>query len=155
VLRTAGKGPAALTLAGDVVKGYLAVALAARLAGGDEALTAAGAALAVAGNCWSVFLRFGGGKGVATGFGALLALAPWATLPAAVAWLAIAATFRYVSLASVAAAATLPLGVLLMYPSPRFVAALAVAVIVIVRHRENIARLLAGSERRLGRRTAP
>ncbi|MBI2218477.1 MAG: glycerol-3-phosphate 1-O-acyltransferase PlsY [Candidatus Rokubacteria bacterium] len=156
VLRTLGKGPAAVTLLGDIVKGAAAVALARGIAAGDEPTTAAAAAIAVAGNCWPVFLRFRGGKGVATGFGAMLSLVPWATLPAAVAWLVIALTFRYASLASVIAAATVPLGALVLYSHvpARWVAALAVAVVIVWRHRENIARLLAGTERRIGDRTA-
>jgi acyl phosphate:glycerol-3-phosphate acyltransferase len=152
VLRTLGKGPAALTLLGDVAKGYVASAVAGLLAAGDDPTIAAAAALAVAGNCWSVFLGFHGGKGVATGFGAMLALVPWATVPAAVVWAAIVITFRYASLASVTAALTVPIGALVLYRPPRFVAALAVAAIVLVRHRENIGRLLAGTERRLGER---
>ena len=71
VLRTAGRLPAILTLVGDIAKGYGAVALAAALGGPDAAVAAAGAVAAVIGNCWSVFLKFRGGKGVATGLGAL------------------------------------------------------------------------------------
>jgi acyl phosphate:glycerol-3-phosphate acyltransferase len=152
VLRTAGKLPAALTLLGDVAKGFAAVMLA-RALGPEPWWGALGAVVAIAGNCWSVFLGFKGGKGVATGFGAFLALAPWATAPAAVVWAAIAATFRYVSLASLMAALCLPLGVsLLGYPWPSALAAVAAAVIIAGRHHDNIRRLLRGSERRLGGR---
>ncbi len=152
VLRTLGRGPAAATLIGDVVKGFIAVA-AADAIGRDPRITAVAAAAAVAGNCWSVFLRFGGGKGVATGLGALLHLVPWATAPAAFVWIVIAASFRYVSLASIAAALCVPLGAALLgYPASHALAALAVAMIVVMRHRDNIARLLAGNERRLGAR---
>lgn len=153
VLRTLGRLPAILTLAGDILKGYLAVALPSAL-GADGSATAAAAVLAVAGNCWSVFLGFRGGKGVATGLGALLRLAPTATLPAALVWIVITATFRYVSLASVMAAVCVPLGTLLLRaPSPRVGAAAVVAAIIIARHRDNIARLVAGTERRLGDRS--
>ena len=77
VLRTLGTGPAVLTLVGDIVKGYVAVRAAGAI--GPEVWAAAGGAVAaVAGNCWPVFLRFRGGKGVATGLGAFLALIPWA-----------------------------------------------------------------------------
>jgi glycerol-3-phosphate acyltransferase PlsY len=118
-------------------------------------VTAAAAVAAVVGNCWSLFLRFRGGKGVATGLGALLYLVPWATAPAALVWLAIAASFRYVSLASITAALCVPLGaVLLRYPGSYVLAALVVSVIVVARHRDNISRLLAGNERRLGARAA-
>jgi glycerol-3-phosphate acyltransferase PlsY len=155
VLRTLGKGPAVLTLVGDIAKGALAVAAGRAIADGDPGMTAAAAVLAVAGNCWPVFLRFRGGKGVATGFGAMLALVPWATGPAALVWIAIALTFRYASLASITASLTLPLGALVLYDAVRVAASSAVAVIVIVRHRENIARLVAGTERRIGGRVTP
>lgn len=149
VLRTLGRLPAALTLVGDVAKGWAATALGALLSGpGDLAAVAA-----VAGNCWPVFLGFRGGKGVATGFGALLWLVPWATAPAALVWLAVIATVRYVSLASILAACCVPLGTLLLgYPAPSFAATVAIALVIGARHRDNLARLLAGTEPRLGRR---
>lgn len=153
VLRTLGPWAALATLAGDILKGALAV-WAAGLVGG-AAGEAAGAVAAVAGNCWSVFLGFRGGKGVATGLGALLRLTPLAVLPAAVVWLALVGTFRYISLGSVLAAAGMPLAALALgYGAPAVAAAAVVAAIVVARHRENLGRLLAGTERRLGERTA-
>jgi len=152
VLRTLGKGPAIATLLGDVVKGFAAVSVA-RAADASPAWAAAGAVLAIIGNCWPVFLRFHGGKGVATGFGAFLALAPWATGPAALVWVIVVATFRYVSLGSMMACLCLPLGVAVLgYPWAYTAAALAAAIVIIYRHRENIERLLGGSESRLGQR---
>jgi glycerol-3-phosphate acyltransferase PlsY len=153
VLRTAGRWPAVLTLAGDVAKGYLAVAAAAALAGGDPTLTAWGAAAAVAGNCWSVFLRFRGGKGVATGLGAVLNVVPLAVLPAIIVWLVVIVTSRYVSLGSIMSTLCVPLGALLLgRPLATVTACAAIAAIIVLRHHENITRLLAGNERRLGRR---
>ena len=153
VLRTLGKAPAVLTLVGDIVKGYLAVTVAAVVAG-DPTVTAAGAVAAVGGNCWSVFLGFRGGKGVATGFGAMLRLLPVATLPAALVWAVIAATFRYASLASLTAALCLPVGAIVMArPVSEIVAAAGVAAVVVLRHRDNIARLSTGTERKIGRRS--
>ena len=156
VLRAAGWVPALLTLVLDIAKGYGAVWLGARLAGGAPSIAACALA-AVVGNCWSVFLRFRGGKGVATGLGALLALVPWAVVPAIPVWLAIALTTRYVSLGSILAAACVPVGALLLrlmsvpeYPVASVLASLAVAVLIIARHHENIGRLLSGTERRLG-----
>jgi glycerol-3-phosphate acyltransferase PlsY len=156
VLRTVGRLPAFLTLVGDVAKGYVAVAAGGALAGGSPAGPAAAAVAAVAGNCWSVFLRFRGGKGVATGLGALLRLAPLATLPAVLVWLVVTATFRYVSLGSLMAALCVPLGTVLLgrYPLETVGAAALTSLVVVARHRENIARLLAGTERRLGERRA-
>jgi glycerol-3-phosphate acyltransferase PlsY len=114
-----------------------------------------GAVLAVTGNCWPVFLRFQGGKGVATGLGAFLRVAPLAIIPAAVVFAAVLASFRFVSLASLCAVLGLPLAVLAFYPLPIAAAAGVVALIVIGRHHANIGRLLAGTESRLGRGSPP
>jgi len=161
VLRTLGKLPAVLTLGGDIAKGYLAVSAARAIVPGPWG-AAAGAALAVVGNCWPVFLGFRGGKGVATGLGAFLALQPWATAPAALVWVVVVASFRYVSLASVMACLCLPFGVALLSFRWGSVdrwesvgAAVAVAVIIIARHRANLARLATGREPRLGERASP
>ena len=151
VLRTAGRLPGVLTLVGDVVKGGLAVALAAAWSGGDRRAPAAAAVAVIVGNCWSVFLGFRGGKGGATGLGAFLTLAPWATFPAALVFLAVVATFRYVSLGTILAAACVPLGALILgYGRPTTLACAVGAGIVIARHHANIARLTAGTEARLG-----
>jgi glycerol-3-phosphate acyltransferase PlsY len=154
VLRTLGRWPAILTLLGDVLKGYLAVVLGTTLGGGEPAVSAAAAVAAVAGNCWSVFLGFRGGKGVATGLGALLRLAPWATVAAVPVFVVIVASFRYVSLGSLLATVCVPLGALLLgYPRASVVAALLIAALIVGRHHANIARLRAGTESRLGRRS--
>jgi glycerol-3-phosphate acyltransferase PlsY len=157
VLRTLGKGPAILTLVGDVVKGAAAVAVADRISGHPH-VAATAAVLAIAGNCWSVFLGFRGGKGGATGLGAMLRLVPWATLPAAVVFVVLAATFRLASLATLMATACVPLGVATFvvlaehvgYGVPELVATVVAAGIITVRHRENIERLRAGTESRIG-----
>jgi len=155
VLRTLGKLPAIITLLGDVAKGYLAVSAAGVLVPAPWG-AAAGAVLAVVGNCWPVFLRFRGGKGVATGFGAFLALTPWATAPAALVWLVVIASFRYVSLASIMACLCLPLGVALLgYRWESAGAAAAAAGVIILRHRGNLQRLAMGCEPRLGERASP
>ena len=155
VLRTLGKLPAIITLLGDVAKGYLAVSAAGVLVPAPWS-AAAGAVLAVVGNCWPVFLRFRGGKGVATGFGAFLALTPWATAPAALVWLVVIASFRYVSLASIMACLCLPLGVALLgYRWESAGAAAAAAGVIILRHRGNLQRLAMGCEPRLGERASP
>lgn len=152
VLRTLGTGPAVLTLVGDIVKGYVAVRAATI---GPEVWAAAGGTVAaIAGNCWPVFLRFRGGKGVATGLGAFLALIPWAVGPAALLWIAVTAVSRYVSLASVVACLSLPVAAWVFgYPPYTVGAAVLAALIIVWRHRENIARLVSGTEHRLGERT--
>ncbi|MEX2224436.1 MAG: glycerol-3-phosphate 1-O-acyltransferase PlsY [Candidatus Rokuibacteriota bacterium] len=153
ILRTLGTGPAVFTLMGDIVKGYVAVR-AARAIGPEAWAAAGGAVAAIVGNCWPVFLGFRGGKGVATGLGAFLALIPWAVAPAALLWLAVTAVSRYISMASVVACLGLPVGALLLgYPLHSVVAAAAAALIIAWRHRENMARLASGTERRLGDRT--
>jgi glycerol-3-phosphate acyltransferase PlsY len=153
VLRTAGRLPGVLTLAGDIAKGYLAVAVGNALGGSSPAASGVAAVAAIVGNCWSVYLRFRGGKGVATGLGAFLYVAPWATAPAALVWLVTAITFRYVSLASLMAALCVPLGALALgYPREAVAACAVGAAIVVYRHRDNMGRLLAGTERRLGER---
>jgi glycerol-3-phosphate acyltransferase PlsY len=153
VLRTAGRLPGVLTLGGDIAKGFVAVMAGTVIGGGGPVASALAAVAAIVGNCWSVYLRFRGGKGVATGLGAFLQVAPWATAPAALVWLVTAITFRYVSLASLMAALCVPLGALLLGYPPESVAACAVgAATVIYHHRDNIGRLLAGTERRLGER---
>jgi len=153
VLRTAGRLPGLVTLFGDIAKGWIAVALAGRIGGDVPSALALGAAAAVVGNCWSVFLGFRGGKGVATGLGALLRLVPLATLAALPVFIVVVMTTRFVSLGSLLGAACVPFGAwALGAPRPAVFGALVVALIVILRHHDNIARLRAGTERRLGER---
>jgi glycerol-3-phosphate acyltransferase PlsY len=157
VLRTAGRLPAILTLGGDIAKGFLAVALGAALAKGaagpDLAATGACAVAAVIGNCWSIFLGFRGGKGAATGLGAMLALVPLSVLVAVVVWLGVTLGFRYVSLGTLLGSLCGALGAAILgYPAPYVVATFGVAAIIVARHHANIARLLAGHEPKVGQR---
>lgn len=155
VLRIAGWGPAVLTLVGDVAKGYLG-AWVGSLAGPGRVWAAAGTVLVVVGNCWPVFLGFRGGKGVATGLGAFLRLTPWALVPAALVWIALVVSFRFVSLSSICAVLGLPVAVLVLgYPAASGAAAAVVAAIVIWRHEANLRRLLAGTELRFGQKDRP
>jgi glycerol-3-phosphate acyltransferase PlsY len=151
VLRTGKKAAAALTLLGDAAKGWLAVWLAARL-GGD--VPAAGLAVFV-GHLYPVFYRFQGGKGVATAAGVLLGFNAWLALGAVATWSAVAALFRYSSLASLVAASVAPFYAWLLGLEPRIAIVVgAIAVLVAWRHRENIVRLAAGTESRLGQKNA-
>jgi len=153
VLRTAGKTPAILTLVGDVAKGAVAVSVGGYVAGVTPAGPALAAVAAVVGNCWSVFLGFRGGKGVATGLGAMLRLVPWAIVPAAIVFVAVVATTRYVSLGSLLGAVGVPVVALVLgYPGVSVAAAGVVALVIVARHHENITRLLSGTENRVGRR---
>jgi glycerol-3-phosphate acyltransferase PlsY len=137
-----------LTLLLDAAKGAAAVYLAVWLGGGD-AWQAAGAVSAIAGHVFTIFLGFKGGKGVATGFGAFLALTPMAVSTTMIVFFLTALLSRYVSLASVLATAAYPLWVLLYHePALVFWAALAGSALIIAKHRENIRRLLSGTESR-------
>jgi glycerol-3-phosphate acyltransferase PlsY len=152
VLRAAGKGAAALTLALDMLKGWAPVALG-RIVGASDALVAGVALAAFLGHLYPVFLRFRGGKGVATFLGVLLALLPKVAFLVAGVWLLIAAVFRYSSLAALVAAAASPLLVWLLDGRRGFVAlAVVLSGFILIRHRENMRRLLAGEERRIGQR---
>ena len=146
-----GAGGAALLL--DTAKGAAAVLLAPAVAGSEApgAALLAGA-MAVIGHMFSPFLRFRGGKGVATGTGVFAVLAPWALLAAIGVFGAIVATTRMVSAGSIGAAVTLPLFALGFGAGGRVaIVAALIGALVIARHRANIARIAAGTERRLGR----
>lgn len=147
VLRTGNKALAAATLLLDAAKGALPALLAARY--GTAAGLAAGMA-AVAGHNFPLWLGFRGGKGVATTLGVLTAWAwPVGLLTAAV-WLVVSLMFRYSSLAALVALALAPLWMALLTDGPATPAAAALALLAFVRHHENIRRLLAGRESRIG-----
>jgi glycerol-3-phosphate acyltransferase PlsY len=150
VARAAGVAAGLLTLALDAGKGAVAVWAVGR--GWDEPFAAAGAAVAaVLGHAFPVFLRLRGGKGVATAAGAFLVLAPWAALAAGAVFLAVVGISRYVSLGSMCAAGALPLAVGWLAPGRgRVEAAALCALLVVLRHGDNLRRLAAGTESRLG-----
>lgn len=150
VLRLAGKAPAALTLAGDVLKGALPVLLARAIS--DSPAVAAVAGLgAFAGHLYPVFFRFRGGKGMATTFGVIAALAWPIVLGMGAAWLVVAALSRYASLASLAAAFIAPvLAFALDAPTAVFTVLIGMCAMLFMRHRENIRRLFSGEERKIG-----
>jgi len=150
VLRTGHRGAAGLTLIGDAGKGAVAVLLARWALGGDAAQIAGLAA--ILGHLFPVWLRFRGGKGVATWLGTLLAIAWPVGLAACAIWLAVAALFRYSSLAALIAAALAPVLAPFLGAGPALGLLTATSLIVIARHRANIARLSAGTEPKLGRR---
>jgi glycerol-3-phosphate acyltransferase PlsY len=151
VLRSAGKAAGALALLLDLGKGAAASALSGRLAPGDPILPAAAAIAAVIGHMYPVWLRFQGGKGVATGLGAFAPLVPKAAGAALVVFAVVAAATRYVSLGSVAGAVSLAaLAFALHGPDPVAVAAALTAALVVLRHRSNLRRILGGTERRMG-----
>jgi glycerol-3-phosphate acyltransferase PlsY len=151
VLRNAGKAAGALALLLDLGKGAAASLLAARLAPGDATLPAWAAVAAVVGHMFPLWLRFEGGKGVATGLGAFAPLAPKAALFALLVFAVVAAGTRYVSSGSVAGALALAALVFaLRGPDPIALAAAFTAALVVFRHRSNLRRILGGTERRVG-----
>ena len=155
VLRNAGRVAGALALVLDLGKGAAATALAGRLAPGDTVLPAAAALAAVVGHMYPVWLRFEGGKGVATGLGAFAPLVPRAALGALLVFGLVAAATGYVSLGSVAGALALTgLAVAFRGNDPVAVATAATAALVVFRHRSNLLRILRGTERRAGEREA-
>jgi glycerol-3-phosphate acyltransferase PlsY len=154
VMRSAGTVAGLVAFGLDASKGAAATAVAQRLdpSGLLPALAATGS---VVGHVYPVWLGFRGGKGAATGAGAFAPILPLASLGALAIFAAVALLTRYVSLGSIAGALVLPclLG-LLGAPLPVVVAASGVAALIVYRHRENVARLRSGSERRVGRRVA-
>jgi len=157
VLRSGSKAAAVLTLLLDAVKGWLPVFWVQRLPGmGLDVVIAACALAAFAGHVWPVFFRFKGGKGVATAAGVLFGLEPWLGLATMATWLIVAYFSRYSSLAAVAAAVFAPayylLGAKVVW-SGAPVIALSIGVmsaVLLYRHKDNIARLIAGKESRIG-----
>ncbi|MGH9709848.1 MAG: glycerol-3-phosphate 1-O-acyltransferase PlsY [Candidatus Acidiferrales bacterium] len=158
VTRVAGKAAGVATLLLDTGKGYFTVWLAMRWSHGNIRWVMAAAVAVVLGHTFSCWLRFRGGKGVATGLGVFLVVAWQAVLATLVVWIVVVAFWRYVSLGSVVAAATLPILVYLFYapghapPLAVSFGSVAVAILVIFKHRKNIGRLIAGTERRLSRK---
>jgi glycerol-3-phosphate acyltransferase PlsY len=152
VLRTGRKGLAAATLILDGGKGAVAVGIAGWLGGPGLAVIAAGAA--VVGHLFPVWLRFKGGKGVATTLGVLLAIAWPVGVVACLAWLLVAFTLRYSSLAALVAIGISPLVAWGLADAPRAILALLMAVLVFARHHENIRRLTTGTESKINLKKA-
>lgn len=156
VLRSGKKAAAALTLLGDAAKGWVAVALAMHFAASDAqgVLLVALVFMAVfLGHLFPVFLRFKGGKGVATALGVLLALNVWLGLAALVTWLIIAVVFRLSSLAALMAAVGAPIyAMMLGLPREWVIACAIMSALLIWRHKSNIRNLLAGRESRIGKK---
>jgi len=163
VTRRAGVKGGLLTYVFDVAKGVSSVMLMRLVADDDYFWIGAAAIAAIVGHIFPIFLGFRGGKGVATGVGVYLALAPYSVLTTLVLWVAVVYFSRYVSLGSIIATAAVPLWTLLYYgllqPSPHLKALVIVAIagcaMIIATHHENINRLMRGTENRIGTRVKP
>jgi len=152
VLRAAGKWAAVATLAGDMLKGLIPVVLARTLTD-NLWLHAIVAFAAVIGHCWPVFLRFKGGKAVATGAGTSIGLAPLVGLGLFAFWWAVVLLSRYTSLGAIAVMVVSPFVFLLTgQPLPYILYTIVGGALVLWRHRENARALLNGTERKVGRR---
>ena len=163
VTRRAGIKGGLLTYVCDVAKGVAAVMLMRLVANDDYFWIGAAAIAAIVGHIFPIFLGFRGGKGVATGVGVYLALAPYSVLTTLLLWVAIVYFTRYVSLGSIIATAAVPLWTLLFYgwlqPSEHLKALVIVAIagcaLIVATHHENINRLLHGTENKIGLRVKP
>ena len=151
ILRYGGKAAAILTLAGDILKGVIAVLIARALTADDVIIVLSGFA-AFLGHLFPVFFGFRGGKGVATALGVWLALSPWVGLLLLATWVLMAVLFRYSSLSALTASVAAPLYVAWLAPGmPYLVTMIIMSAILIFRHRSNIRNLLAGTETKIGR----
>ena len=152
VLRAAGKWAAALTMLGDMLKGLFPVVLAGAFT--ENAWVLAIVALAaVVGHCWPIFLRFKGGKGVATGAGTSIGLAPLVGLSLFVFWWIVVLLSRYTSLGAIAVMVVSPFAFWLSgQPLPYVLYAVVGGALVLWRHRENVRALIEGTERKIGER---
>jgi acyl phosphate:glycerol-3-phosphate acyltransferase len=149
VLRTGRKGLAAATLLLDALKGTAAVLIGKYI--GPEAAAIAGLG-AFLGHCYPVWLKFNGGKGVATFLGILLGLLPIAALTFAIVWLATAFISRYSSLAALVASIAAPVAVFWFDHAHTAILVVFLAILIFWKHRPNIQRLLAGSEGKIGQK---
>lgn len=156
VARNAGAIAGVLTLLLDAGKGCVAVWLASRETGGNARWMMAAAAAAVVGHIFPLWLGFKGGKGVATGLGVMLPICWQAVAAAAVIWLLVVVFWRYSSLGSISAASAMPVLVYLFYAPPHApptlvsLGTILIAALIIAKHHQNIGRLVAGTESRLG-----
>ena len=149
VYRVAGKLAGVLTLAGDILKGFLPLLACKTWLAPTPAQLGIACAMAIVGHCYPVYLKFRGGKGIATALGIFLVMSPFAVLGAAIVFGITVATTRFISLGSVLAAMSAPLLVLMLnQPQPIFLATLLIAALIVWRHRSNIKRLMDGSEDR-------
>ncbi len=152
VLRTVGKKEALLTLIGDILKGTLPVAVGKTI-GLDTFNTGMLGICAILGHNFSLFLKFKGGKGVATSIGVLLAFSPHVALLTITIWILTAKRTRYSSLSALIAFGLLPLSIYLMdYSKEKMIISIAITILIFIRHTSNIKRLIQGKESKIGER---
>ncbi len=153
VLRSLGKGPALITLLGDILKGTLAIAIG-RYFGVEPLYEGLMGVAAIVGHNYSLFLGFRGGKGVATSIGVLLLYLPYAALITLLVWIVVVLITKYSSLGAIVSFALLPLHVLLINTreTTAFFISIFISLFIIIRHKDNMKRLITGTERKIGQR---
>lgn len=153
VLRSVGKWPALLTLFGDILKGTLAVAVA-RHFGVDPLSEGLVGISAVLGHNFSLFLGFKGGKGVATSFGVLFLYAPKAAVFTFAIWLIVVLFSKYSSMGAIVAFGLLPINIIFFdFDKIKLFISVLLSLLILLRHKDNIGRLMKGTERKIGQRT--
>lgn len=152
VLRTAGKGPAVITLLGDVLKGAAAMLLARHFGAGVMFEGVIGIS-SILGHNFSIFMKFKGGKGVATSLGVLSVYSPQTALFTVMLWLLTVLITKYSSLGALVSFGFLPVNMILFDTEEKFPIALIITLMMFIRHRENMSRLAKGTEPRIGKKT--
>ena len=151
VLRSIGKYPALLTLLGDVLKGTAAVALG-RYFGSGPVFEGLVGFCAIVGHNFSLFLGFRGGKGVATSFGVLSLYSPQTALFTFIIWLIVVMTTKYSSLGAIVSFGLLPLSIMFFDHDSKIIIAVLITILIFIRHKNNIKKLINGTERKIGKR---
>lgn len=152
VLRTMGKVPALITLAGDMLKGFIPVVISSYFLAGSLHIGIIGI-VAILGHDFSLFLRFRGGKGVATSIGVLLAYSPIVAILTVLLWIVVVFMSRYSSMGAIVSFILLPLNIYVFdYSYEKFVISIFITILLLFKHRGNIGRLLTGQEPKIGER---
>lgn len=152
VLRTMGKVPALITLAGDTLKGFIPVVISNYFLAGSLHIGIIGI-VAILGHDFSLFLRFRGGKGVATSIGVLLAYSPIVAILTVLLWIVVVFMSRYSSMGAIVSFILLPLNIYVFdYSYEKFVISIFITILLLFKHRGNIGRLLTGQEPKIGER---
>ena len=150
VLRTTGKWPALFTLAGDILKGVIAAAAGRHFFAGQPGYEGLAGLFAVLGHDFSIFMKFRGGKGVATSLGVLCVYAPQTCLLTTIIWIMTLLVTRYSSLGALVSFGMLPLSILLLGSKEQLPVVFVMSVLLFIKHKDNIVRLIRGTEPRVG-----
>ncbi len=153
VLRSAGRWPALFTLVGDVLKGVIAAFLGRYFFAGEAFYGGIVGLCAILGHDFSIFLKLRGGKGVATGIGVLSIYSPQTALFTIIIWLMTVLVTRYSSLGALVSFGLMPVGMVVFDRTEKLPVAILISILVFARHKDNISRLLKGTETKVGKRS--